>query len=56
MQVDLRNEQGVTIAPPVPSAPHFGSPAASSSALLFLPGSGSDSPVIILGKSHRETR
>jgi hypothetical protein len=37
--------------PPVPSAPQFGAPAVPSSpAPLFLPGSGSDSTVIILGK------
>jgi hypothetical protein len=37
--------------PPVPSMPQVGAPAtASSPAPLFLPGSESDSPVIILGK------
>jgi len=37
--------------PPVPSVPQFGAPAAPTSpAPLFLPGSGSDSTVIILGK------
>ena len=37
--------------PSVPSAPRVGTPAAPSSpAPLFLPGGGSDSPVIILGK------
>ncbi len=37
--------------PPVPSVPQVGAPAVPSSpAPLFLPGSGSDSTVIILGK------
>ncbi len=37
-------------APPDPSAPQFGAPAASSPTPLLVPGSGSDSTVIILGK------
>lgn len=37
-------------APPVPSAPQFGAPVANSPAPLFVPGSGSDSTVIVLGK------
>jgi hypothetical protein len=37
--------------PPVPNASQFGTQVAPSSpAPLFLPGSGSDSPVIIVGK------
>ncbi len=35
---------------PVPSAPQFSAPAASSPTPLFVPGSGSDSTVIILGE------